>query len=83
MSIVHNLTTDQLEKLIEAIGRHRVDWPKITDDPLVNYAVDCLVQGDDEAGQYDVDLYAREVKAWSDFYSRGHSPSGEKYTSQS
>ena len=41
--ISHTLTTEQLHKLVDAIGEGN-DFPKHTDDPRVNYAVDCVVQ---------------------------------------
>lgn len=60
--ITHTLTTGQLIKLTKAIGLNR-SWPKITDDPYVNYAVDCIVLFGDEEPEYDEKLYVEEVKA--------------------
>lgn len=40
---IHALTTEQLHKLSDALGDGS-DWPKHTNDPKVNYAVDCVVQ---------------------------------------
>ena len=49
--IVHVLTTEQLRKVTDAIGDGE-DFPKMTDDPLINFAVDCVVM-DDEEPEYD------------------------------
>ena len=59
----HTLTTEQLRKLVDAIGDGG-DWPKATDDPKVNYAVDCIVQDDGDEPQYDEQMYAAEVEAF-------------------
>lgn len=57
-------TTEQLRKLTESIGGLH-DWPKITDDPKVNYAIDCIVEDDgDEEPAYDEQLYATEIEAF-------------------
>lgn len=58
----HTLTTEQLRKLTNAIGDDK-EWPKITDDPRVNYAVDCLTTDDDEP-EYDKQLYLDEAEAF-------------------
>jgi hypothetical protein len=49
------------------------DWLKITDDPQVNFAVDCVLAAIDcvlaDEGEeliYDEQLYAAEVKAFRD-----------------
>ena len=60
----HTLTTEQLRKLVDAIGDGS-DWPKATDDPKVNYAVDCIVVEDDhEEPTYDEQLYAAQIEAF-------------------
>lgn len=56
-------TTEQLKKLTESI-EGLGDWPKITDDPKVNFAVDCVVENDGEEPTYDEQLYAGEVEAF-------------------
>lgn len=40
--VVHELSEEQLQKVRDAIGSGD-DWPKHTDDPYVNFVVDCLV----------------------------------------
>lgn len=50
---VHNLTTEQLQKLISKMNIRHVHLHDIpgwgyTDDPKVNYAIDCLVSEGDE-----------------------------------
>ncbi len=57
------LTTKQLRELAESIGGLR-DWPKITGDPQVNFAVDCVTGNDGEEPPYDEALYAAEVEAF-------------------
>ena len=59
----HILTTEQLKKLVDAVGDGG-DWPKLTDDPKVNYAVDCVVEDDGEEPTYDEQLYAGEAEAF-------------------
>lgn len=57
-------TTEELSKLAEQTGGLR-DWPKFTGDPLVNFAVDCVVafgMGEEEP-EYDEQLYAKEILA--------------------
>ena len=56
---------EQLKKLVDAVGDDK-DWPKMTDDPQVNYVVDCLVglKDDDEDAEYDEELYVREAEAF-------------------
>lgn len=56
---LHMLTTEQLRKLVDAMGGGS-DWPKLTDDPRVNYAVDCVVSGGELP--YDEDIYANEIR---------------------
>lgn len=58
----HTLTTEQLQKLVEAFGDGK-DWPKLTDDPKVNYAVDCITQGVGD-WPYDEQLYIKEIEAF-------------------
>lgn len=60
---VHTFTTEQLKKLVDAIGDGK-DWPKITDDPKVNYAVDCIVEDGGEESVYDEQLYVAEIEAF-------------------
>ena len=64
---VHSLTTQQLRKLTDAVGNGS-DFPKITDDPRVNHAVDCIVADEDEEPEYDEQLGIAEVEA---FRARG------------
>ncbi len=59
----HTLTTEQLRKFVHAIGDGS-DWPKITDDSLVNFAIDCVNEDEDEEPTYDRQLYAAEVEAF-------------------
>ncbi len=40
--VTHELSEEQLRKIEEAIGDGS-DFPKATDDPYVNFVVDCLV----------------------------------------
>jgi hypothetical protein len=59
----HTLSTAQLWKLLGAM-RGTQDWPRITDDPQVNYAVDCLLAEGDEEPVYNAQLYQDEVAAF-------------------
>jgi len=62
--MLHPLTTEQLRMLIDAYGDGK-NPPKHTDDPRVNYAVDCIVSNDDEE-PYDAEIeqsYIDEIKA--------------------
>lgn len=56
--------TANLRRLTRSVGGLQ-DWPKITDDPRVNYAVDCVTAdlGDPEP-RYNEKLYADEVEAF-------------------
>ncbi len=55
-------TTQQLKTLAESV-KGLQDWPKITDDSQVNFAVDCVVVEDEgEEPTYDERLYATEVE---------------------
>lgn len=53
-SAIHTLTTSQLSKLVGLTGGGN-DWPKHTGDPMVNFAVDCVVEHDagEEESVYD------------------------------
>ena len=62
---IHNFTTQQLKKVIDAIGDGK-DWPKATDDPQVNYAVDCIVADEGDEPVYDQELYVAEIEAAKD-----------------
>lgn len=59
-------TTRQLKSLVKLNGGLN-DWPKFTDDPLVNFAVDCIIADDDEQPPvYDEQLeqlYLNEIEA--------------------
>jgi len=48
---MHELTDEQMNKLRDALGDSS-DWPKHTDDPRVNYVIDCLVSYEDKPPQY-------------------------------
>ena len=37
---MHTFTTRQLKKLVEALGGEVGNFPSMTDDPKVNYAID-------------------------------------------
>lgn len=70
INMFHLLSTEQLKKLVGTMNNGDVA-PDITDDPKVNFAVDCLVSGDDE-DPYDSVLYEAEVKSWKSFrFNRG------------
>ncbi len=62
--VAHDLDREQLAKLKDALGDCS-DWPKHTDDPRVNYAVDCLVSFDEKPPTFDEIgcLYVKEIKA--------------------
>ena len=57
--LVDLLTAEQRKKLTNALG-DGTDFPKITDDPKVNHAVDCIV---DEVMPYDAEYYEEEIAA--------------------
>lgn len=61
--MTHNLTTEQLRMVVDAIGNGR-NFPKFTYDPKVNYAVDCIVNDDADHSPYNEQLYADEIEAW-------------------
>ena len=56
-------TTQQLKTLTESV-KGLQDWPNITDDPQVNFVVDCVVEDEGEEPTYDEQLYAAEVEAF-------------------
>src|SRR3989338_4913268 len=58
-----SFTTDYLRKLTESIDGLQ-DWPEITDDPKVNFAVDCVVGDESEEPSYDEQLYTAEVEVF-------------------
>lgn len=60
--MLHNLTTEQLRKVVDAMGDGK-DWPKATNDPKVNHAVDCIVADEGDEPEYDEKLYTAEIKA--------------------
>lgn len=62
---VHTLTTDQLVKLVRAI-EDGSDFPLRTDDPKVNFAVDCMVAGDDACPAYYEAIYLSEIEAFKE-----------------
>ena len=64
----NQFSTEELRKLAESAGGLR-DWPKITDDQQVNFAVDCVVEDESEEPTYDEQLYAAEVEAFRDYSS--------------
>ncbi|MEK7138704.1 MAG: hypothetical protein AAB799_00805 [Patescibacteria group bacterium] len=71
--VMLELSEEQVEKIRDAIG-DGTNWPKHTDDPYVNFAVDCLVSVEwherpsfDEIGH----LYVEEIEA---FKAAGISP---------
>ena len=57
----NQFTTEELRKLAESAGGFH-DFPKITDDPQVNFAIDCVVEDEGEEPTYDEQLYAAEVE---------------------
>lgn len=58
-------TTRQLIEQAKRIRRSLPEnFPEITDDPKVNYAVDCYSMGGEEEPEYDEELGAEEVEAF-------------------
>ena len=53
-------STNELRKLAKSIGGLR-NYPKITDDPRVNFAVDCVVEEGEEP-TYDEQMYEEEIR---------------------
>lgn len=67
--MAHNLTTRQLVTLLNAMGVRAPEEqpPRITKDPQVNYAVDCIVGFVDEDEEpYDEELYLEEIEAFEE-----------------
>lgn len=60
---MHTLTTEQLRKVVDAMGDGN-DWPKATDDPKVNHAVDCLTVDGGDQPEYEEGLYLAEIEAF-------------------
>ena len=58
-----NYSTFRLKKLAEMAGGLQ-DWPKMTDDPRVNFAVDSIVADFGERPAYEEELYVREAEAF-------------------
>ena len=55
------LTKEQILKLIKALPSCEHEVALTTDDPYVNYIVDCIT---DEYEPYDEELYVEEVQAF-------------------
>lgn len=63
--VMHELTEEQVQKVREAIGDCN-DFPKHTDDPYVNFVVDCLISFEgNERPSWDEfrTIYTEEVAA--------------------
>lgn len=56
-------TTKELHELVIS-SKGLSDWPEHTNDPRVNYAVDCVV--DDDEVPYDEALYIEEIEAFKE-----------------
>jgi hypothetical protein len=56
--IAYNCTEEQAQKAIDAIGDESY-FPKFTNDPVVNWIVDCLICGNEP---YDPSLYEKEIE---------------------
>jgi len=66
LSGIGTYTTNQL-RTMSALAGGLQSFPKITDDPRVNFAIDCVValeQEDDEEPGYDERMYAAEVESF-------------------
>jgi hypothetical protein len=61
--MMHNLTTEQLREVVNAIGGG-TDWPKITYDPKVNHAVNCIVSDPGDEPEYEEQMYVQEIEAF-------------------
>lgn len=63
-TVEHELTVEQIQKIRGAIGDNS-SWPRHTDDPRVNYAVDCLVSYEDKPPPYSEveQTYVEEISA--------------------
>ena len=63
--VAHELSEEQVQKVKGAIGDGN-DWPKHTNDPYVNFVVDCLISfNGNERPSWDElgNLYEEEVEA--------------------
>lgn len=63
--VMHELSEEQVQNVRDAIG-DGTDWPKHTDDPYVNFVVDCLVsfEGSEKPSFEEMGhLYVEEVAA--------------------
>jgi len=58
--MTHTLTTGQLRKLVIAVDDGN-KWPLLTDDPFVNYVIDCMFS--EEELPYDEQLYINELSS--------------------
>ena len=71
--MIHNLSTVQLKKLTDAIGDGK-NWPKFTDDPKVNHAVDCLtslmINEEEEEPEWNEQEYLAEIQASQELISK-------------
>lgn len=57
------LSNNQVALFESAIG-DGLSWPKITNDPFVNYCVDLYT--DSNFGDFDEELYKREIAAFAE-----------------
>ena len=64
-------TTEKLRYLAELNGGFN-DWPKHTEDPIVNYVIDCITAAlcGDEEEEYDEKIYLEEIEASKTLYHR-------------
>jgi len=63
--VMLELSEEQVQKVRDAIGDGS-DWPKHTDDPYVNFVVDCLVsfEGNEKPSFDEIGhLYVEEIEA--------------------
>ena len=63
--VMHELSEEQVQKVRDAIG-DGTDWPKHTDDPYVNFVVDCLIsfEGNERPSFEEMkSLYVEEIEA--------------------
>ena len=65
--MMHPLTTEELKILIDAWGDGK-NPPKMTANPRVNFAIDCLVEetGPDDEPEYNEDEQKEEIQAAKD-----------------
>lgn len=54
------VTTEQLRKVVQAFGAAE-SFPEYTDDPFINYLVDCVLQDEEEVAEYDEAFYVKEI----------------------